>query len=71
MQGVHATRRERRPGGGPERSEGIAVSPKGLSEEHFMRHALGAIWTTLSFVIRPFVWREDQRLRSACSAQVR
>ena len=30
MQGAHANRRERRPGGGPERSEGIAASPEGL-----------------------------------------
>ncbi len=30
MKAAIAVRRERRPGGGPERSEGIAVSPKGV-----------------------------------------
>ena len=35
MQGAHATRRSRRPGGGPERSEGIAVSPKRLKRGAF------------------------------------
>jgi hypothetical protein len=35
MQGAHATRRERRPGGGPERCEGIAVSQTELKQGAF------------------------------------